>query len=44
LLSFRTYTKKIKHFMNPLFISKTIKLQHLWDVFPQCNPDQRNHK
>lgn len=44
LLSFRIYNKKIKHFVNPLLISKAIKLWHFWDVFSWPNPNQRNCK
>jgi hypothetical protein len=44
LLSFRIYNKKFKHFVNPLFISKAIKLWHFWDVFSWPNPNQRSCK
>jgi hypothetical protein len=34
---------KIKYFVNLLLIYKPIKLQALWDVFWQHNPNQRSH-
>ncbi len=43
MLSFGILNRKIKHFMNLLFICKTIKLQLFWDAFRQHNPNQRNH-
>jgi hypothetical protein len=43
LLSLRILNRKLKHFMNLLFIYKPIKLQHFWDAFSQHNPNQRSH-
>jgi hypothetical protein len=36
--------KKIKHFVNMLFICKPIKLRLLWDTFRQHNLNHRSHK
>ncbi len=43
LLCLGILNMKIKHYMNLLLICKSTKLQPLWDVFPQHNPNQKNH-
>ncbi len=44
LLSLGILNRKIKHFMNLLFICKPIKFRPLWDAFLQHNPNQRSHR
>ncbi len=43
LLFLGILNRKIKHFVNLLFICKPIKLQPLQDLFLQHNPNQRNN-
>jgi hypothetical protein len=43
LLFLGILNRKIKHFMNLLFICKPIKLRPPWDAFRRDNPNQRRH-
>ncbi len=42
-LSLRILNRKIKHFVNLLFICKPIKLWPLWNAFWEHNPNQKSH-